>query len=47
MKRLQLLPIGAVDPQLLEWLGQALYEKFRMRAEILIAGAGSFLCAAR
>jgi archaemetzincin len=35
MKRLQLLPIGAVDPQLLEWLGQALYDKFRMRAEIL------------
>ena len=35
MKRLQLLPIGLVDPQLLEWLGQALYDKFRMRAEIL------------
>ncbi len=35
MKRLQLLPIGPVDPQLLEWLGQSLYDKFRMRAEIL------------
>ncbi len=35
MKRLQLLPIGAVDPQLLEWLGQSLYDKFHMRAEIL------------
>jgi archaemetzincin len=36
MKRLQLLPIGAVDSQLLEWLGQALYDKFRMRAEVLL-----------
>lgn len=35
MKYLQLLPIGAVDPELLEWLGQSLYDKFRMRAEIL------------
>jgi len=35
MKRLQLLPIGSVDAQLLEWLGQSLYDKFRMRAEIL------------
>jgi archaemetzincin len=34
MKRLQLLPIGSVDPQLLDWLGQSLYEKFRVRAEI-------------
>ena len=35
MKRLQLLPIGPLDAQLLEWLGQSLYDKFRMRAEIL------------
>jgi archaemetzincin len=35
MKKLHLLPIGSVDAQLLEWLGQALYDKFRMRAEIL------------
>ncbi len=35
MKYLRLLPIGSVDAQLLEWLGQALYEKFRMRTEIL------------
>lgn len=38
MKRLQLLPIGGVDSQLLEWLGQSLYDKFRMRAEILSPG---------
>ena len=35
MKRLQLLPIGSPDAPLLEWLGQALYEKFRVRAEVL------------
>jgi archaemetzincin len=35
MKKLQLLPVGNVDAQLLEWLQQALYEKFRMPAEIL------------
>jgi len=35
MKYLQILPIGAFDLQLLEWLGQSLYDKFRMRAEIL------------
>jgi len=35
MKHLQLLPIGSVDPQLLEWLGQALYEKFHVRTEML------------
>ena len=35
MKKLQLLPIGIVDAQLLEWLAQALYEKFRVRTEIL------------
>jgi len=35
MKYLHLLPIGSVDGQLLEWLGQALYDKFRMRAEVL------------
>lgn len=36
MKRLQLLPIGAVDADLLEWLGQALHEKFRVPVEILL-----------
>jgi archaemetzincin len=35
MKYLHLLPIGAVDAQLLEWLGQSLYEKFRVKVEIL------------
>ena len=35
MKRLQLLPIGSIDAQLLEWLAQALSEKFRVRTEIL------------
>jgi archaemetzincin len=35
MKYLHLLPIGPIDPQLLEWLGQSLYEKFRVKAEIL------------
>jgi archaemetzincin len=35
MKKLQLLPVGMVDAQLLEWLGQALHEKFRMPAEVL------------
>jgi archaemetzincin len=35
MKKLQLLPVGVVDTQLLEWLGQALYEKFRVPSEIL------------
>ncbi len=35
MKKLQLLPVGTVDAQLLEWLGQALHEKFRMPAEVL------------
>jgi archaemetzincin len=36
MKKLHLLPVGPVDTQLLEWLGQALYEKFRVPAEILM-----------
>lgn len=36
MKRLQLLPIGTVDAELLGWLGQALHDKFRMPAEILL-----------
>lgn len=36
MKRLQLLPVGSVDPNLLEWLGQALHEKFRVPTEILL-----------
>lgn len=35
MKKLQLLPVGNVDLQLLEWLGQSLSEKFRVPAEIL------------
>jgi archaemetzincin len=35
MKKLQLLPVGTVDVQLLEWLQQELYEKFRMPVEIL------------
>jgi len=35
MKYLHLLPIGSVDAQLLEWLGQSLYEKFRVKVEIL------------
>ena len=34
MKFLQLLPIGPVDLQLLDWLALALYEKFRVKAEI-------------
>ncbi len=36
MKRLQLLPIGPVDADLLEWLGQELHDKFRMPAEIIL-----------
>ncbi len=35
MKKLQLLPVGNVDARLLEWLQQALCEKFRMPGEIL------------
>jgi archaemetzincin len=35
MKKLQLLPVGMVDARLLDWLGQALQEKFRMPAEVL------------
>jgi len=35
MKKLQLLSVGAVDIRLLEWLSQALHEKFRVPAEIL------------
>ena len=35
MKSLHLLPIGSVDSQLLDWLGQALYEKFRVPTEII------------
>ena len=35
MMKLQLLPVGVVDARLLEWLSQALHEKFRMPAEIL------------
>jgi archaemetzincin len=35
MKRLQLLPVGTVDARLLEWLRQALGEKFRVPAEVL------------
>lgn len=35
MKTLQLLPVGTVDGRLLEWLRQALSEKFRVPATIL------------
>jgi archaemetzincin len=35
MKKLQLLPVGAVDGRLLDWLRQALQEKFRVKAEII------------
>jgi archaemetzincin len=35
MKKLQLLPVGEVDPRLLDWLRQALFEKFRMPTEVL------------
>jgi archaemetzincin len=35
MKKLQLLPVGEVDPNLLDWLRQALYERFRVPTEIL------------
>ena len=35
MKKLQLLPVGNPDARLLEWLRQALAEKFRVPAEIL------------
>jgi archaemetzincin len=35
MKKLQLLPVGTVDSRLVEWLQQALYEKFRVPGEIL------------
>lgn len=35
MKKLQLLPVGNVDARLLEWLRQALYEKFGVPTEIL------------
>jgi len=37
MNNLHLLPIGSPDPQLLEWLAQALYDKFRAPAKILPA----------
>ncbi len=35
MKKLQLLPVGKVDLRLLDWLGQSLEEKFRIKAEAL------------
>ena len=35
MKKLQLLPVGNVDARLLEWLRQALHDKFRVPTEIL------------
>jgi archaemetzincin len=35
MKKLQLLPVGTVDSRLVEWLQQALYEKFRVPTEIV------------
>lgn len=36
MKHLHLLPIGQVESELLEWLAQALQEKFHLHAEILL-----------
>ncbi|HZD32356.1 MAG TPA: archaemetzincin [Candidatus Angelobacter sp.] len=36
MKRLQLLPVGNPDAGLLEWLRQALADKFHVPAEILV-----------
>jgi archaemetzincin len=35
MKKLQLLPVGNPDARVLEWLRQALAEKFRVPSEIL------------
>ena len=35
MKKLQLLPVGNPDARLLEWLRQALADKFRVPAEVL------------
>lgn len=35
MRRLQLLPIGACDMRLMEWLRQALFEKFNVPTEIV------------
>ena len=35
MKYLQILPVGQVDLQLLEWLSQALREKFRVSTEVV------------
>ena len=35
MKKLQLLPVGMADARLLEWLAQALHEKFHVPAEVL------------
>jgi len=35
MKKLQLLPVGTVDARLLQWLSQALHDKFRVPAEVL------------
>jgi archaemetzincin len=35
MKKLQLLPVGALDPRLLGWLAQALHAKFRFPTEVL------------
>ena len=38
MKKLQLLPIGCPDTELIEWLQETLHEKFRVSAEILSPG---------
>ncbi len=35
MKSLRLLPIGSPNKQLLEWLAQALHDKFHVRSEVL------------
>lgn len=37
MKRLHLLPIGAADPHLLEWLAGALHDKFGVATDVLAA----------
>ncbi len=35
MKKLQLLPVGEVDARLLDWLRQALFEKFHVPTDVL------------
>jgi len=38
MKKLQLLPVGPADARLLDWLRQALQDKFQVKGEILSPG---------